>query len=140
MAPFEFCEWSDLENNLRFKVLELRAKNEPEFVGMIVPNRIKEIPLSILDDYHRRIYEERKSKLLEEDDEELKDNEIDTKRSRGRKYLKQVYTKVFQQCRNTENNFIYEDVVNEKIIPQIELVLVIYFINTTQLPILIMLF
>lgn len=120
MAPFEFCEPKDIDENLRFKVLELRDRNEPEFVGMVVPNRLKEIPTDILTDYNRRRKEEGKN--LIEDEFDYDEDEIDSKRIHGRKYLKQVYTKVFQQCRNAENNLIYEDVVNEKLLPHIEYV------------------
>ncbi|KAK4876668.1 hypothetical protein RN001_009174 [Aquatica leii] len=117
IAPLEFCETKDLEKDLRFRLLALRNQNEPEFVGMVIPNSAKEIPENIFDDYNRRIAEEKLGLML---DVENYDDEIDEKRLNGRKYLKQVYTKVFQQCRNTENNLVYEDVVNEKIIPRIE--------------------
>ncbi|KAF5294949.1 hypothetical protein FQR65_LT10662 [Abscondita terminalis] len=117
MSRFEFCEMKDLEIDLRFQLLRLRNQNEPEFVGMVIPNNSKEIPENVLDDYKRRIAEEQLDLMLDEDS---CDDQINGKRVQGRKYLKQVYTKVFQKCRNTQNNLVYEDVVNEKLIPRIE--------------------
>ncbi|KAK5642284.1 hypothetical protein RI129_008451 [Pyrocoelia pectoralis] len=117
MAPFEFCEMKDIDGDLRLQILQLRNQNEPEFVGMVVPNRIKEIPSNVLDDYKQRVEEESQGLMIQSEDYS---NEIDAKRFNGGKCLKQVYTKIFQQCRNTQNNLIYEDVMNEKIIPRIE--------------------
>ncbi|KAF5273701.1 hypothetical protein FQA39_LY07391 [Lamprigera yunnana] len=116
-TPLEFCEIKDLQEDLRLQLLSLRNQNEPEFVGMVIPNRIKEIPENILYEYKRRIEEDNQG-IIQEIDEQY--DEINEKRFNGEKHLKQVYTKVFQQCRNTLNNLVYEDVVNEKIIPHIE--------------------
>ncbi|XP_031347208.1 coiled-coil and C2 domain-containing protein 2A isoform X1 [Photinus pyralis] len=117
MAPFEFCEMKDIDGDLRLQMLQLRNRNEPEFVGMVIPNRPKEIPSCALDDYKRRVEEEDQGLMLQTVDY---DNEIDGKRFNGAKCLKQVYTKVFQQCRNAQNNLTYEDIMNEKAIPFIE--------------------
>lgn len=109
LEKFKFCEKIDLQQNIRFRFLELRNQNEPEFVGMVVPSRLKEIPSNVLTAYLKRIKEENDGYL--EDDFE---NDIDLRRSNGFKYLKKIYTKVFQQYRCIENNLEYEDVVNEK--------------------------
>lgn len=77
-----------------------------------MPNRHKEIPNNILSAYKKRLTEEHKNFILEED----YDDDIDVKRSRGRKYLQQIHTKLFQLCRCVQNNLEYEDVVNEKLL------------------------
>lgn len=119
LNELKFCDPEELNNNIRFKVLELRDRNEPEFVRMTVPNRIKEIPTNILSTYKKRV----SKNLLSEDYEETEDTEdsIENKRSRGLKNLKLIYTKIHQQCKCTQNNLEYEDVVNETIVKHVEL-------------------
>lgn len=112
----EFCSMNEIETNLRFQVLQLRDRNEPEFVGLPVPNRIKEIPINILSEYKKRLNE---TTYLQEDGDDDNDD-IDSKRSRGSKYLKQIHVKVFQSCRCSQNNLDYEDVVDEKLVFHVE--------------------
>ncbi|VEN53011.1 unnamed protein product [Callosobruchus maculatus] len=107
----QFCDISKIEQNIRFTLLRLRDKKEIEFDGMLVPNRIKEIPFNILADYKRRKATEEKGYMSEENEYE---DEYEAQRKYRKKYLKQVYTKVFQRCKNTENNLEYKSVVNEK--------------------------
>ncbi|XP_017782546.1 PREDICTED: coiled-coil and C2 domain-containing protein 2A [Nicrophorus vespilloides] len=118
LSSLEICKREDLEDNIRFKLLELRDKGEPEFSGMIVPNRIKEIPENIFTNYKKRIAEENLEEYLQEDDYE---NEINSRRSHGRKYLQQMHMRIFQMCRNTDHNLTYEDVVNEQVLLYIQL-------------------
>lgn len=112
MNKWHFCDRSILDENIRLKILQLRNDCEPEFDRMLVPNRIKEIPLDALADYNRRIAKE-KEQLVADDDED-DDAEIDSKRKRGKKHLREIYTKVFQRCKNSEHNLTFEDVINEK--------------------------
>lgn len=111
---------NEIETNLRFQVLQLRDRNEPEFVGLPVPNRIKEIPINILADYKKRLNEN--IYLQEDGGDDDEDDEIDSKRSRGSKYIKQIHVKVFQNCRCSQNNLDYEDVVDEKMVFHLEYV------------------
>lgn len=114
LKTFEFCNASEIGNNVRFKMLQLRDANVPEFSGFIVPNRLKEIPVNMLHSYER--------KNLQDDDVNETDEEfdIDKQRSQGIKYLKKIFMKVFQMCRNTENNLLFEDVVDEKSLANFE--------------------
>jgi hypothetical protein len=118
LERWKFCDQKIIEDNLRLKVLQLRNKNEPEFDRMTVPNRIKEIPRDILADYERRVASERENLTVEEEDDD--EDEIEKKRSRGRKLLKQIHIRVFQKCKNSQNNLTFEDVVDEKFLPQLE--------------------
>lgn len=105
-----FCNMTEIESNLRYRVLQLRDRKEIGFDGMLVPNRIKEIPFNILEDYKKR-------KGVESSDfsfEDVEEDKLEKQRSEGKKYLKQVQLKVFQMCKNTENNLDYESVVDEK--------------------------
>lgn len=114
LKAFEFCSVNEIENNVRFKILQLRDANVLEFSGFIVPNRLKEIPVNVLHSYER--------KNLDDDDANDIDEEldIDKQRSQGMKYLKKIFMKVFQMCRNTQNNLLFEDVVDEKILANFE--------------------
>lgn len=95
-------------------MLQLRDQKEIEFDGMLVPNRIKEIPFNILSDYKRRKALEEKGDFLDESDEY--DDEFEMQRNYGKKYLKQLYIRVFQKCKSIDNNLDYESVVDERIL------------------------
>lgn len=110
-----FCKAENVEENLRLKFLELRDRNEPEFVSLVVPNRLKEIPTNILSAYKKRLVYNENFNF----EEEYEDN-ADERRSKGRRYLQQIHTKVFQKCRCLHDNLQYEDVVNEKLIMYLE--------------------
>lgn len=104
----QFCSAEDIEKNVRFTILELRNRNVPEFSGMVVSNRLREIPINVLHGFEQRqIYS--KQKYEPEDD-----TEIDSIRSHGEKFLEDVFVKVFQQCRYAQNNLLFDDVVDEK--------------------------
>ncbi|XP_045464797.1 coiled-coil and C2 domain-containing protein 2A isoform X2 [Harmonia axyridis] len=106
----EFCDISEIDDNIRMKILQLRNQNEPEFDGMVVPNRIKEIPRNILKDYKRRIANEREGLFMEESKEEG----YDSRRKNGMRIMKQIHTKVFQKCKNSTNNLEIDDILDEK--------------------------
>ncbi|XP_030766404.1 coiled-coil and C2 domain-containing protein 2A isoform X2 [Sitophilus oryzae] len=99
----KLCNVSELDRNLRLQCLKLRDRNEIEFDGMMVPNRAREISLGPLKDYKRR-------KALDaiDDDDVIEDY------TKGKRKLKQMYTKIFYLCKGSRNNLSYESVVNEK--------------------------
>ncbi|KAJ8935130.1 hypothetical protein NQ318_015785 [Aromia moschata] len=113
-----FCNISEIEQNVRLKILQLRDQHEIEFDGTVIPNRIKEIPFNILDEYKRRVASEKGGSIEEDDNSE---DEGETGRSLGKKYLRQVHVKIFQKCKNSDNNLEYESVVNEKYLIYFEL-------------------
>lgn len=117
LEPFEFCEQSEIDDNIRYKLLQLRNRNEPEFVGMVIPNRLKEIPTNVLSQYELRMGKQQEETPLDEDKEE---DDIVSRRLRGLKQLRQIYTLIFQKSINTNNNLAYEDVVNEQVVSDIE--------------------
>ncbi|XP_044766711.1 coiled-coil and C2 domain-containing protein 2A [Coccinella septempunctata] len=114
--PLQFCNISEIDKNIRMKILQLRNRNEPEFDGMVVPNRIKEIPLNILKDYKRRVANERDGLFMEE----TKAEGYDSKRKNGMSIMKQIHTKVFQRCKNATNNLEIEDILDEKYLVHFE--------------------
>lgn len=116
----QLCDQSEIETNIRFKLLQLRDRKEPEFVGMVIPNRLKEIPTNIFSQYKQRVEEQQNLTFLEEHDNS--EDELILKRSQGKKRLMQIYTLIFQKCLMAKSNLEYEDIMNEKIIPQIEYV------------------
>lgn len=111
MEDFKFCNSCEIDQNVRFKILQLRDQNETEFDGIVIPNRIKEIPFNMLDII--KIGEKRRfSQTI--------GTETNPQENHGRKYLKQVYSKLFQICKNSENNLVYESVVDEKYLAHFE--------------------
>lgn len=109
---FKFCEILEIEENARFKILCLRDQNEAEFDGVIIPNRVKEISFPTINSI--------KNHKDGEDKYQNTGNEIEAQIRYGRKYLKQIYRKLFQMCQNSENNLIYESVVDEKYLAHFE--------------------
>lgn len=108
MADFKFCNSCEIDQNVRFKILQLRDRSETEFDGIVIPNRIKEIPFNTLDIIKNHKLGENFSQT------------IDAQENHGRKYLKQIYIKLFQICKNSENNLVYESVVDEKYLAHFE--------------------
>lgn len=104
----QFCSPETIDKNIRFTILQLRNRNVPEFSGMVVSNRLREIPINVLHGFEQR---QRYSNQKYEPED---DTEIDTIRSKGQKFLEDVFVKVFQQCRYTQNNVLFDDVVDEK--------------------------
>lgn len=84
---------------------------------MIVPNRLKEIPFNVLHSYLQRLND------LRHDFEYKTDDNVEVKRSDGRKFLKQVFMNIFQQCRNSEDNVCFEDIVDEKFLAHFDLLI-----------------
>ncbi|XP_023311108.1 coiled-coil and C2 domain-containing protein 2A [Anoplophora glabripennis] len=117
MEDLKFCDLREIDQNIRFKILHLRDQNETEFDGVVIPNRIKEIPFNTLDIIKRHKLEEHKYIT------QTTENEIDTQENHGRKYLKQIYKKLFQICKSSDNNLVYESVVDEKYLAHFEVLL-----------------
>ncbi|KAF7268596.1 hypothetical protein GWI33_018286 [Rhynchophorus ferrugineus] len=105
-----FCNISEIDRNVRLLCLRLRDKNEIEFDGVPIASRAREVPLGPLRDFQRR----KSAEVIEEYDHD------DT--ASGRHKLKQIYRKVFQMCKGTENNLSYESVVDEKNLVYVEYV------------------
>lgn len=114
LTDLTFCDTADIERNIRFILLNHRDNNVPEFAGMMVPNRLKEIPINVLQNYLQRLKHHRQ-------DFDCADDNLEVRRSKGRNFLRQIYMEVFQKCRNTENNVCFEDVVDEKYLAHFDL-------------------
>lgn len=112
-----FCNNADIEQNIRFIVLQHRNDNVPEFSGMVVPNRLKEIPFNVLENYLQRL------KNLKQDFDSNTEENVEVKRSRAKKFLREIFMNIFQKCRNFEDNICYEDVVDEKYLANFDLLL-----------------
>lgn len=114
-SPLKFCDQTEIDRNIRFILLQHRNNNVPEFSGMLIPNRLKEIPFNILQNYLQRMSD------LKHDFNYVIDDSVEVKRSRARKFLKQVFMNIFQQCRNSEDNVCFEDAVDEKYLAHFDL-------------------
>lgn len=112
-----FCNHADIEQNIRFIVLQHRNNNVPEFSGMVIPNRLKEIPFNVLENYLQRLNN------LKQDFNSTTEESIEAKRSRGKRFLREIFMNIFQKCRNSEDNICFEDVVDEKYLAHFDLLL-----------------
>lgn len=111
----EFCASSEIENNLRFKLLKLRNSNEIEFKNIVVPNRVKEISPDIFVEYERRKKEETISTELII--EQLKNENVDLHRKWAYKFLNQTEHRIIQLSKIAEKRISLNDVLNEELIP-----------------------
>lgn len=114
---FIFCNHKDIEQNIRFIVLQHRNNNVPEFSGMVVPNRLKEIPFNVLENYLQRLNNCKHDFILNTKED------IESKRSKARTFLRQTFMNIFQKCRNSEENISFEDVLDEKYLVHFDLLL-----------------
>lgn len=113
-----FCNNAEIEQNIRFIVLQHRNDNVPEFSGMVVPNRLKEIPFNVLENYLQRL-----KNLKQDFDTNASEENVEVRRSRAKKFLREIFMNIFQKCRNFEDNICYEDVVDEKYLANFDLLL-----------------
>lgn len=113
MRALEFCTSEEIDNNPRFKMLRLRDRNEPEFQGAVVPNRVKEISEDAFVAYEKRCEENQSSVMIEE----FRKDDIEGQRKWGLKHLQRAENKVIQLCKVAENKMTLQDVLTEETIP-----------------------
>lgn len=111
----DFCATSEIENNLRFKLLKLRNSNEIEFKNIVVPNRVKEISPEIFVEYERRKKEETiRTELIIK---QLKNENVNLHRKWAYKFLNQTEHRIIQLSKIAEKRFSLNDVLNEDLVP-----------------------
>ncbi|CAM1295274.1 CC2D2A (predicted) [Pycnogonum litorale] len=109
---FNFVADEEIDNNLRFKMIELRESGMvQEFKNYaMIPLKEKEIPRDLFETYERRLRKE-------QSDEEL--IRSDPYRTRVSKFLSQVRENVMQRFHQVHHQKSLEDIVVEDQVPDI---------------------
>jgi coiled-coil and C2 domain-containing protein 2A len=136
IQEYNFASDEDIEKNKRYRLIMLRAQNEPEFRGYrMIPANDRSVRKDQFD-----AYEKRKIKDLAGDDEEekpddtmrsgkLKDmeNEIEMSRARGQKIVRRIREQILKQFKFTQSQKTLSDMIIEEQVPNIKFVFFEYF-------------
>ena len=131
MQEFNFCVDEDLDKDRRFRLITLRAKDEPEFKGFkMLPIEDRFIRKDVFD-----LYEKRKLKDLgddqDEEDESVLDssrrprvkeakNEIDEARIAGQKQMRRIREQILTQFKFIQSQKTLSDIIIEEQVPNIK--------------------
>ena len=134
MQEFNFVSEEDIENNKRFRLIALRAQDEPEFRGLkLLPNDEKFIKRDTFDQFEKR--KRRELSDLPEPDEteeansgsklklprakEVK-NEIEEARIAGQKHVQKIRHQILAQFKFIQSQKTLADMVIEEQVPDIK--------------------
>jgi coiled-coil and C2 domain-containing protein 2A len=137
IQEYNFASEEDIEKNKRYRLIMLRAQNEPEFRGYrMIPINERSVRKDQFD-----IYEKRKIKDLAGDDEEEKtndtirsgkfkdmENEIEMSRARGQKIVRRIREQILKQFKFTQSQKTLSDMIIEEQVPNIKLEFLINFL------------
>ncbi|XP_021920038.1 coiled-coil and C2 domain-containing protein 2A isoform X3 [Zootermopsis nevadensis] len=112
-AEFDFCKMDDLVANSRLRLLQLRDQREPEFRGLCVPLREKEIPKDMFKVYEKRLT------YTDSQLESLSSDPLELHRDWGQKFLQKVRQRVLKQCHLAQQHRQLQDIVMEDQVPDI---------------------
>lgn len=129
MEEFNFATDEDIEKNQRYKLIILRAQNEPEFKDYkMIPAIDRYVKKDMFDQY-----EKRKLKDITEEDEEKPDDtmkstsrykeiddEIEISRAQGQKLVKKIRERIIKQFQFTQTQKTLSDMVIEEQVPNIK--------------------
>ena len=130
MDEFNFATDEDIENNKRFKLITLRAQDEPEFRGLkLLPNKDRYVKRDTFDQYEKRKH--RENNLQDEDEEEddkgLKSpkakemkNEIEVARNAGQRHVRKIRQQILAQFKFIQSQKALSDMVIEEQVPDIK--------------------
>jgi coiled-coil and C2 domain-containing protein 2A len=133
-SEFDFMTEDELEKNRRFRLIQLRTQEVPEFKGLkLLPIDERNVKKDMFDAYDKRI---RNELSLEEDQEkktsvsnlkqtqsskEIK-NEIEEARAAGQKYIYKIRQQILTQFKFIQNQKTLTDIIIEEQVPNITLV------------------
>jgi coiled-coil and C2 domain-containing protein 2A len=129
IEEFNFAQEAEIEANKRFRLIELRWSDEPEFRGL------KMIPAldKLVKEEQFEAFKKRKEGRLEEEKEfgesmgkslrggELQ-NEIEIARINGQRIIAKIRERIIKQFKFTENQKVLADMVIEEQVPNIKYV------------------
>ena len=107
---FSFCSESEIRNNIRYQLLQLRKAKAPEFRNYrMIPPLEKEIPKGIIESYSKKIEMSKKEVV----------GSSDPLRGKHKLYLEQVRAQVSHKFSIAKHKKRREDVVIEDAIPDL---------------------
>lgn len=134
IQEFNFSTDEEIENNRRYRLIMLRAQEEPEFRGCkMVPANERYVKKDQFD-----LYEKRKLKEISGDDEDETqlvskpgetlrstktkelENEIELKRAHGQKIMRKIRERILKQFKFTQAQKTLADMVIEEQVPNIK--------------------
>ena len=133
MQEFNFVSEEDIENNKRFRLITLRAQDEPEFRGLkLLPNDEKFIKRDTFDQFEKRKRREIND-IPEPDEEEANSgsklklprgkeikNEIEEARIAGQKHVQKIRHQILAQFKFIQSQKTLADMVIEEQVPDIK--------------------
>ncbi len=138
MQEFNFVSEEDLENNKRYRLITLRAQDEPEFRGLkLLPVDEKYVKRDTFDQYEKRkkreetdeqdtnetIVEETKQNLsatLLSQDPAAAKNDIEKARSAGERHVRKIRQQILAQFKFIQSQKTLADMVIEEQVPDIK--------------------
>ncbi|XP_059159082.1 coiled-coil and C2 domain-containing protein 2A-like isoform X2 [Physella acuta] len=103
---FNLATWEELENNVRFKMIELRDTENPMFKGyQMIPVNEKEVPRDILKEYEKKLREESQLAPVKGD--------LEQHRAQVNLYLQKIKNRVLAQYRFASHQRSLQDMVYE---------------------------
>ncbi|XP_063726786.1 coiled-coil and C2 domain-containing protein 2A-like isoform X2 [Symsagittifera roscoffensis] len=124
---FDFCSDEELHSNRRFRLLEYRSQEVPEFRHYrMVPAFEKEISANVFDEYENKMSEEvddrsGKSRMAGTSKGIGVEEDMDEHRVLVNKIRKRVYENVLVRFIQARHQFAISDIVDEPTIPNTEL-------------------
>ena len=115
ISEFNFLkDYKDFDESKRFKLIELRSKEEPEFRNYkMIPANDRLIRKDVFEAYEKR-------KLLENKLTETKDeNEIEAFRLKGRRLTQKIREQILKKFRYAQHQKSLSDIVVEETIPNL---------------------
>ncbi|XP_075249259.1 coiled-coil and C2 domain-containing protein 2A-like isoform X4 [Convolutriloba macropyga] len=121
---FDFCKDEELNTNRRFRLLEYRSQEVPEFRNYrMVPASQEEISPDFFDDYERKMAQEMEElsggAMLDQQKDPYRpvEEEMDEHRILVNKIRKRVYENVLVRFIQARHQYTITDVVHEETIP-----------------------
>lgn len=132
IEEFNFANEQDIESDKRFRLISLRANDEPEFRGLkMLPLNSKYIKEEVFEPYRRRV--EGVGNELGFGDQTMADstmkstrvggepqNEIELSRWRGQKIVSKIREKIIKQFKFSQSQKHLSDMVIEEQVPNIK--------------------
>lgn len=133
MCEFDFVNEVELDKNRRFRLIQLRSQDIPEFKGLrLLPIDERYVRKDAFEAYENRM---KKEASLDDEDDEKKNqtivslksttgkevkNEIEEARAAGQKYIRKIREQILTQFRFIQSQKTLMDVVIEEQVPNIK--------------------
>jgi hypothetical protein len=133
IEEFNFSTDEEIESNRRYRLILLRAKNEPEFRGYrMIPAIERFVRKDQFESYEKRLQKDTFGDDQEEEEKESEKNqirvskrknllnEIEMSRVRGQKIVKKIRERIIKQYKFTQSQKTLGDMIVEEQVPNIK--------------------